>query len=69
MYNFILKKDLSNNDTSSLIIKQNGDGRLHTYGDLENYVVEIEDENTIYFDKIMNTCNVRKYKHKKFFIL
>lgn len=58
MYYFILKKDLSNNDTNSLIIKQNGDGRMHTYGDVENYLIEMEDDNTIHLDKIMNTCYV-----------
>lgn len=57
MYKFILKKDFSNNDTSSLITKKN-DGRLHTYGEAENYLVELDDDNTIYFDKIIKTCYV-----------
>ena len=59
MYIFILKKDLSNNDTSSLILNnKNGEGRVHTQGDAENYLIEMDDENTINFDKIMNTCYV-----------
>ncbi len=56
MYYFILKKDLSNNDTSSLINK-NG-GRVHTQGDMDN-LLENDEENTMNFDKIINTCYVK----------
>lgn len=63
MYNFILNKDFSNNDSSSMITKQYN-GRLHTYnGEADNYVVEMDDDNTIYFDKILNTCYVNKFSN------
>lgn len=58
MYIFILKKDLSNNDTSSILINKNG-GRVYTHGDIDN-LLEIDDENTINFDKIANNCYVNK---------
>jgi len=61
MYNFILKKDLSNIDTSSLLLKQNGEGRIQTHGNIDHNVFDIDQDNTIQFDKIINTCNVRKY--------
>ncbi len=58
MYYFILKKDLFNNDTSSLMIKQIGEGRTHTCENPQNYLIENDNENTIQFDKITNTCFV-----------
>ncbi len=60
MYNFILKKDFSNIDTSSLVIKQN-EGRLHTDGEADNYLLEMDKENTYLFDKIIKTCHVILY--------
>jgi hypothetical protein len=66
MYNFILKKDFSNDDTSSMIIKQN-EGRLHTHGEADNFLVEIDDDNTTYFDKIINTCYVNFFYRLLFY--
>jgi len=68
MYNFILKKDFSNDDTSSMIIKQN-EGRLLTHGEADNFLVEYDDDNTIYFDKIINTGFVNFIYRLLFFYL
>ena len=62
MYIFILKKDLSNIDTSSLLINSNNNntkngGRVFTQGEIYS-LQENEDESLIHFDKIMNTYNV-----------
>lgn len=62
MYNFILKKDLSNFDTSSLLMNSNFNnnkvgGRVFTQGDIYDFN-ENEEENSLHFEKIINTYDV-----------
>lgn len=62
MYLLILKKDLSNFDTSSLLINSNYNhnrygGRVFTQGDIYD-LNENEEENSLPYERIMNTYNV-----------
>jgi len=63
MYIFILKKDLSNFDTSSILVNSNynnqkNGGRVFTQGDNYDDLNENEEEDSLHFEKIMNTYNV-----------